>query len=117
MAGKPRSPNWPPLPPRRRRDGLNPARADAGTVLRILVKAEERVEKGQPLAVMEAMKLQMTLSGGRHATVEAILVKEGEMVAEGAELVRLKEINMNTAFAIDLVDVSARDGLQKRRRP
>jgi biotin carboxyl carrier protein len=71
---------------------LSPRAPMPGLVRQILVKAGERVEKGQPLAVMEAMKLQTTLSAGAAAKVEAILVNEGEMIAEGAELVRLKEI-------------------------
>jgi biotin carboxyl carrier protein len=39
--------------------------------------------------VLEAMKLQLTLSAGGDGTVNEILVREGEMVAEGAELVRI----------------------------
>jgi biotin carboxyl carrier protein len=34
--------------------------------------------------------VQITLSAGGNATVEKILVREGEVVAEGAELVLLK---------------------------
>jgi acetyl/propionyl-CoA carboxylase alpha subunit len=71
---------------------LSPRAPMPGMVRQILVKPGERVEKGQALAVMEAMKLQMTLSAGAAAKVEAVLVKEGEMIAEGAELVRLKEV-------------------------
>lgn len=71
---------------------LSPRAPMPGLVRQILVKAGQRVEKGQPLAVMEAMKLQTTLAAGAAAKVEAILVKEGEMITEGTELVRLKEI-------------------------
>ncbi len=71
---------------------LSPRAPMPGLVRQILVKVGERVEKGQALAVMEAMKLQTTLSAGADAKVEAILVKEGEKIAEGAELVRLKEL-------------------------
>jgi biotin carboxyl carrier protein len=38
---------------------------------------------------MEAMKVQTTLSAGQEAIVEAVLVREGEVIAEGCELVRL----------------------------
>lgn len=72
---------------------LSPRAPMPGLIRQILVTAGQRIEKGQPLAVMEAMKLQTTLSAGASAIVEAILVKEGEMVSEGAELVRLKETN------------------------
>ncbi len=68
---------------------LSPLAPMPGLVRQVLVKKGERVTEGQPLAVMEAMKLQTTLKAGGNAIVEAILVKEGELVAEGAELVRL----------------------------
>jgi 3-methylcrotonyl-CoA carboxylase alpha subunit len=60
-----------------------------GLVRQIFVKAGDRVTQGQALAVMEAMKLQITLSAGADATVDTIFVREGEMIAEGTELVRL----------------------------
>lgn len=69
---------------------LSPPAPMPGLVRQLLVKKGEKVRKGQPLAVMEAMKLQMTLSAGGDATVEAVLVKEGDMIPEGAELMRLK---------------------------
>lgn len=70
---------------------LSPRAPMPGLVRQILVKVGERVEKGQALAVMEAMKLQTTLYAGDSAKVEVILVKVGEMITEGTELVRLKE--------------------------
>jgi biotin carboxyl carrier protein len=62
-----------------------------GQVIEILVKTGDKVEKGQALAVMEAMKLQTTLSASKDGVVEAILVAVGEKVEEGAEIVRLAE--------------------------
>ena len=69
---------------------LSPTAPMPGVVRQILVKKGERVSAGQPVAVMEAMKLQMTLNAGGDAIVESVLVKEGDMIAEGAELVKLK---------------------------
>jgi 3-methylcrotonyl-CoA carboxylase alpha subunit len=68
---------------------LSPNAPMPGLIRQILVKAGEQVKQGQPLVVMEAMKLQITLPAGADAKVDAILVREGEMVSEGAELVRL----------------------------
>jgi biotin carboxyl carrier protein len=68
---------------------LSPRAPMPGLVRQILVKKGDKVTAGQPLAVMEAMKLQMTLSAGADATVDAILVKEGEMITEGTEMVKL----------------------------
>jgi biotin carboxyl carrier protein len=69
---------------------LSPVAPMPGLIRRILVKAGDKVAQGQAMMVMEAMKLQIALSAGDNATVEAILVREGEMVGEGAELVRLR---------------------------
>jgi biotin carboxyl carrier protein len=69
---------------------LSPTAPMPGLVRQILVKVGDKVTKDQPLVVMEAMKLQTTLSAGGDGVVEKILVKEGEIISEGAELVRLK---------------------------
>jgi len=59
-----------------------------GKIVQILVKEGERVKKGQPLAVLEAMKMEHTLSAPAEATVEAVQVSAGDQVAEGAVVVR-----------------------------
>jgi biotin carboxyl carrier protein len=68
---------------------LSPLAPMPGLVRQILVAVGDVVKSGQPVAVMEAMKLQMTLSAGGDGTVEAVLVKEGDMIPEGTELVRM----------------------------
>lgn len=68
---------------------LSPMAPMPGLVRQVLVKKGDKVTKGQALAVMEAMKLQTTLSAGGDGVVVEILVKPGELVSEGAELVRL----------------------------
>ena len=68
---------------------LSPLAPMPGMVRQILVKPGEKVVAGQALVVIEAMKLQLTLPAGGDATVEAVLVSEGQMVGEGAELVKL----------------------------
>lgn len=60
-------------------------------VTRILVKAGDRVSKGEQLLMLEAMKMEITLTAPRHGEVEDIFCKEGETVHEGADLVRLAE--------------------------
>lgn len=69
---------------------LSPRAPMPGLVRQLLVQVGDVVKAGQPIAVMEAMKLQLTLSAGADATVEAHLVTVGEMIVEGAELMRLK---------------------------
>lgn len=69
---------------------LSPTAPMPGLVRQILAKVGDAVKQDQALAVMEAMKLQLTLSAGGDGVVEAVLAKEGEMVSEGAEIVRVK---------------------------
>ncbi len=59
-----------------------------GRITRILVKTGDAVEKGTVLIVLEAMKMELTLSAPRAGSVSDIPFGIGEMVEEGAELVR-----------------------------
>jgi 3-methylcrotonyl-CoA carboxylase alpha subunit len=60
-----------------------------GKVVSFLTKVGERVERGQALAVMEAMKMEHTLSAPHDGVVEELLYAVGDQVAEGGELLRL----------------------------
>ncbi|HWP18988.1 MAG TPA: acetyl/propionyl/methylcrotonyl-CoA carboxylase subunit alpha [Burkholderiaceae bacterium] len=60
-----------------------------GKLVALHVKAGQRVEKGQPLAVMEAMKMEHTIAAPADGMVEELLYGVGDQVAEGAELLRL----------------------------
>ena len=60
-----------------------------GKVVSFSVKAGDRVTRGQPLAVMEAMKMEHTIAAPADGTVEELLYAPGDQVAEGAELLRL----------------------------
>lgn len=61
----------------------------AGLVAQLLVKAGDRVEPGQPLASIEAMKMEMWLHAGAAGTVAAVHVAAREAVAAGTLLVEL----------------------------
>ena len=52
-----------------------------GLLTRLNVKAGDKVEAGQPVAVMEAMKMENILRAGKSAKVKATPVKAGESVA------------------------------------
>ena len=69
---------------------LAPTAPMPGVIRQVLVQKGDTVSKDQPLIVMEAMKLQTTLKAGANGTVEALLVKVGDLVADGAELIQLK---------------------------
>ena len=60
-----------------------------GKVVSIAVKAGDKVSKGQPLAVMEAMKMEHTIAAPQDGVVGEVLYGPGDQVAEGAELLRL----------------------------
>jgi 3-methylcrotonyl-CoA carboxylase alpha subunit len=60
-----------------------------GKVVQLLVRSGDKVSKGQPLAVMEAMKMEHTLHAPRDGEVGELLYGVGDQVAEGAELLRL----------------------------
>jgi len=54
-----------------------------GKVIRVLVQSGERVEAGQGLLVVEAMKMQNEIRSSKTGTVERLLVKEGQPVNAG----------------------------------
>jgi len=78
--------------PRRPGRGLSSPEVAApmpGKVLRILVADGEKVERGQPLAVIEAMKMETTLSAESPAIVKRVCVREGQMVDHGDVMIEL----------------------------
>jgi biotin carboxyl carrier protein len=57
-----------------------------GKIVRVLVQAGEKVEAGQGLLVVEAMKMQNEIRSPKSGTVERLLVKEGQPVNAGEAL-------------------------------
>ena len=77
---------------RRRALGLTTAEITApmpGKVLRVLVKEGEAVTAGQPLVVLEAMKMETALAAESDAIVKRVPVAPGQMVDHGAVLIEL----------------------------
>lgn len=60
-----------------------------GKIISIAVKAGDSVTKGQPLLVMEAMKMEHTISAPADGKVEELFYAVGDQVTEGAELVAI----------------------------
>ncbi len=60
-----------------------------GKVVSFAVQAGDTVAKGQPLAVMEAMKMEHTIAAPADGVVQELLYAPGDQVAEGAELLKL----------------------------
>jgi 3-methylcrotonyl-CoA carboxylase alpha subunit len=61
-----------------------------GKLIAFLAQAGDSVTKGQPLAVMEAMKMEHTISSPRDGKVAELLFAVGDQVGDGAELLKLE---------------------------
>jgi 3-methylcrotonyl-CoA carboxylase alpha subunit len=61
-----------------------------GKVIQVLVEAGARVEKGQALLVLEAMKMEHTITAPADGVVKEVCYAAGEQVLEGAELIALE---------------------------
>jgi len=62
-----------------------------GLVKSVFVTPGAVVEKGARLAILEAMKMEHTLTAGRDGTVASVLAKDGDQVEAGAALIVLEE--------------------------
>jgi 3-methylcrotonyl-CoA carboxylase alpha subunit len=58
-----------------------------GRVTRLLVEAGAKVRRGEPLVVIEAMKMEHTVTAPADGVVTAVRFAAGELVEEGAELI------------------------------
>ncbi len=57
-----------------------------GVVVAVAVAAGDRVEKNQPLVVIEAMKVEHTVRAPSAGTVDAVHYRVGDRIDEGAEI-------------------------------
>jgi 3-methylcrotonyl-CoA carboxylase alpha subunit len=81
------------------RDALRSA-ADAGglkspmpgQVIQVLVEPGAQVRRGQPLMIVEAMKMEHTILAPGDGIVETVGFATGDRVEEGAQLLRLKSV-------------------------
>ena len=58
-----------------------------GKVVALLAVVGQRVDKGTPLLILEAMKMEHTITAPKNGTVKAFCYAAGEQVVDGAELV------------------------------
>ncbi len=63
----------------------------SGTVVAVMVKAGERVAKGAPLMILEAMKMEHAITAPAAGVVAAVNFRAGDRVKEGADLVDIDE--------------------------
>jgi 3-methylcrotonyl-CoA carboxylase alpha subunit len=60
-----------------------------GKVIAFLAQPGQAVKQGQPLAVMEAMKMEHTIAAPRDGTIAQLLYAVGDQVVEGEDLLTL----------------------------
>jgi len=60
-----------------------------GRIVSVLVSPGDRVEQGQPLMVMEAMKMEHSIKAPDGGTIKEIYYRDGDLVDEGAELIHI----------------------------
>jgi 3-methylcrotonyl-CoA carboxylase alpha subunit len=61
-----------------------------GKVIAVLVKAGAKVEKGAPLLILEAMKMEHTITAPRDGEVKELYFNAGDQVSEGVELLKFE---------------------------
>ncbi|WP_088013077.1 pyruvate carboxylase [Gottfriedia acidiceleris] len=79
---------------KRKGDTSNPNHINAtmpGTVLNVLVKKGDVVEKGQTLAITEAMKMETTVQSPFTGVIRDILITSGESISTGDLLIELEQ--------------------------
>ncbi|MCK4970693.1 MAG: acetyl-CoA carboxylase biotin carboxyl carrier protein subunit [Thermoplasmata archaeon] len=62
----------------------------AGTIFKVLVQVEDKVEPGQDVIILESMKMEIPIQAETAGTVTEVKVEEGEFVNEGGVLVVLE---------------------------
>ena len=61
----------------------------AGNIFKVHVSPGDRVEEGQPLLVVEAMKMETAVSAPKAGTISEVFVREGDAVKVGDSLVAI----------------------------
>ncbi|MCD2517868.1 acetyl/propionyl/methylcrotonyl-CoA carboxylase subunit alpha [Massilia sp. G4R7] len=61
-----------------------------GKVVAVLAASGKEVKKGEPLVIMEAMKMEHTIAAPSDGLVEEVLYQVGDQVADGAPLLAFK---------------------------
>lgn len=61
----------------------------AGKIIRVLVAPGDQITAGDPLVILEAMKMEQQITAPRAGVVSRVLCRVGEQVAAGTELVVL----------------------------
>lgn len=61
-----------------------------GSILQVLVKAGDAVSKGQAVIILEAMKMENSITSDYAGTVKRVFAKEGTTVSSNAPLIEIE---------------------------
>ena len=61
-----------------------------GKVAKVLVKAGDKVQANQTVAIIEAMKMETSVTTSVDGVVSSVAIKEGQMIAGGELLIKLE---------------------------
>ncbi len=71
--------------------GNNLSSGMPGKIVKVFVKVGDELKEGDPILIMEAMKMENEMRAASNVVIKEILVKEGENVESGAMLVTFEK--------------------------
>jgi len=76
------------------------------TVVKMFVKSDQKVKKGDILAILEAMKMEHTIKSPADSKVISILGKEGEFMEANQTLINLEWSSLNRSLVKGFINLS-----------
>jgi acetyl-CoA/propionyl-CoA carboxylase biotin carboxyl carrier protein len=64
-----------------------------GTIVKIVATAGQAVSTGDPIVVLEAMKMEQPVTAHKDGTVEGLSVEVGQTVTAGSVICRIEDPN------------------------
>lgn len=61
-----------------------------GKIFKVLKKTGDKIQKGESILILEAMKMEHTIKATNDGIIKSIFFKEGEQVTGGAELCEIE---------------------------
>ena len=62
-----------------------------GSIVRVMVEVDSCVDKGQPLLVMDSMKVETTIAANFDGVVKGVYIAPGDQVQEGSLLIEIEQ--------------------------
>jgi biotin carboxyl carrier protein len=62
-----------------------------GTIQKVMVRDDDEVHPGDPLVILEAMKMRNEVTSDKGGVIKKVLVKEGDLVTKEQVLVEFRD--------------------------